>query len=204
MEIISDFFSSNSVWIMPLLIFIVLALLLFLFFFGSIIQVLSSKIEIMKAMKKGDLNDFLQAIREAPSRVLDQAGEINEAASFLASKITGTSLPAIIDSYGYLKKSRNQDVVPVFKRAFLNKGVDYWAGVYLVYFIELDWIKVQTLKDLLAEIYKGSDYEILARAAYRELSRYEADMFHAENRELGEALVKELKELRSIIKFSTH
>ena len=189
---------------MPLLIFIVLVLLLFLFFFGSIIQILSSKIEIMKAMKKDDLNDFLQAIREAPKRVLDQAGEINEAASFLASKVTGSNLPSIVDSYEYLKKSRNQDVTPVFKRAFLNKGVDYWAGVFLAYFVELDWIKVQMLKDLLAEIYKESDYEILARAVYRELSRYEADMFHAENRELGEALVKELKELRSIIKFSTH
>lgn len=201
---ISELFARNSSWSSPLMMGIILVLLLLVFFFGSIIQVLSSKIEIMKAIKKGDLDDFLKAVKEAPKSTLDQAGEINEAAIFLAGKISAGSLPNIIDSYYYLKKSRNQDMSPVFKRAFLNKDLDYWAGVYLTYLVDLDWVKVQTLKDLLSEIYKDVDYENLSRAIYRELSRYEANMFHAGNRELGEALVKELKELRGVIKFSSH
>lgn len=135
--------------------------MLFLFLFKSN-NIADTKNQVLKAILNDSLDDFLESVAVTIKGTFDQAYEINKAADFLAQRLNLKTAKKIIKAFYLFDGSGSDEAETVFKRAFLLKGLNFWADLYVVYVYPAeDQETCQKLRRLFDLIYRENDYKNL-------------------------------------------
>ncbi len=201
MEIINikSWIIANLGAIIPILLFLIFCLLLFCLFLARTVEVLSAKIEVEKILKSNSLENFLEFAESAPVGTFDQAAEINTAATFVCERLNLKNAPEVITLLKRVSHKRTSDLKIVLKRALAIKGVDFWANLYFMAFIDMNTEKLEDMKDVFQKIYNSEERRALFTLYSRELQRYESVMLHAPNRKLAEAIAAEITAVKAAV-----
>lgn len=196
MNIVRAWIIANLSTVIPIMLFLIFCLFLFCLFLAKTVEVLSAKIEAAKIMKRGSLEDFLEFAEGAIVGTFDQAAEINEAANFVSDRLNSKNVSDAIYLFRRINRGRPIDLRLILKRAFLIKGVDFWVNVYFMAFLDQEKGILETMKYIFKEIYDSEPRKALFTSISRELQRYEANMLHAANKGLAEAISTEIAAIK--------